>query len=142
LENNLEDEPDRFREKGLPLIGKEVAWLNQSTKKKGSRLVVVFVPFRDRVYPSDIVSTGEAQQISEAIVDVLKHTSSQEDIPFIDLTEYMRSRAQQSRVSLYYGLDGHPNPTGYRVIAEGVAEFLAKTGVIGVSSTKFEMPLS
>jgi lysophospholipase L1-like esterase len=117
---------ERFRKKGLALMAGEVVWLEQRVKASGARLAVVFVPCRETVYPSDAPWAEEVRWKSAAIVERLQDTTSKRNIPFVDLTFLIRERSSRVREPLYYNgrLDTHPDPLGYRIIAELVAQFL------------------
>jgi lysophospholipase L1-like esterase len=116
----------QFRQKGLALMAGEIKWLEQQVRASGARLAVVFVPCRESVYASNASWAEEVRWKSAAIVDRLQDIASKQCIPFVDLTPSFRERSGQASEPLYYNgrLDTHPNPLGYRVIAEEVAEFL------------------
>jgi lysophospholipase L1-like esterase len=117
---------EQFRKKGLALMAGEMVWLEQRVKASGARLAVVFVPCRETVYPSDAPWAEEVRWKSVAMVERLQDMTSKQNIPFVDLTSSIRERSSRVREPLYYNgrLDTHPDPLGYRIIAELVAQFL------------------
>ena len=125
----------QYHEKGLPMMAAEVSWLRKQVQSAGGRLVVVFVPFRESIYSSQAPWADDIRWKSEAIVETLRKECSQEAIPFKDLTSWMQAQALHLRQPLYYkGTELHPNPTGYRVIAEAIASFLIAEGMIPSAS--------
>jgi lysophospholipase L1-like esterase len=123
-----------FRQHGLALMAGEVMWLEQRVSGEGARLAVTFVPCRESVYPSQVPWAAAVAWKSPAMVERLQELSSRENIPFADLTPPVRERARRINEPLYYNgrLDTHPTPTGYRVIAELVAQFLFEKELIRV----------
>lgn len=112
---------------GLAVLKGELRWLHRAAQEAGAQLVVVFVPSRESIYASPRPWAGSVQAKSRDIVGALSETALQEGIPFADLTPYVRDRAGQLEPQLYYdGRDTHPNPLGYRVIAEGVADLVVR----------------
>jgi len=129
--------PDQlFRQQGLALMAGEVMWLEQHVRTSGARMAVTFVPCRESIYPSQAPWAEEVRWKSPAIVERLEQTTSKSNVPFVDLTPLVRQRARQTGKPLYYNgkLDTHPNPEGYRVIAELVAQFLLDNGLVGLRS--------
>jgi lysophospholipase L1-like esterase len=125
-------EPEQlFRRQGLALMAAEVMWLEQRVRSSGARMVIAFLPCRESIYPSKAPWAEEVQWKSPAIVERLEETSSKSNAPFVDLTPLVRQRARQTDKPLYYDgkLDTHPNPEGYRAIAELVAQFLLDKGL-------------
>lgn len=119
------EQENQLRE-GLALLAGEVRWLHARVRESGGRLAVVFTPNRDLVY-----GPGKNQRVAEAMVRQLQEVCGQEGIPFADLREEVRRRAQQMQETLYYsGGDVHPTPAGYRVYAEAVAAFLVGQRVV------------
>jgi lysophospholipase L1-like esterase len=126
--------PDQqFRQRGLALMTGEVMWLKQAVRASGARLVVTFVPCRESVYSSQAPWAEEVRWKTTAMVERLQDLTSRKNIPFVDLTSSVRVRAHQLDRPLYYSgrLDTHPNPNGYRVIAELVAQFLFEKELAG-----------
>jgi len=123
---------EQFRQQGLALMAGEVVWLDQRVKASGARLVVAFLPCRETIYPSLAPWAEEVRWKSARMVERLQELTSKENIPFTNLTLPVRERAHQLNQPLYYNgrLDTHPNPEGYRVIAELVAQFLFEKELI------------
>jgi len=103
----------------------EIAWLNQQTKNNGARLLVVFIPSRESVYPTDSPWKATVQHRSRLIRGALARVCEMHSIPYRDLTEDIREAAKSSSAALYYsGLDTHPTPIGYAVIASRISALL------------------
>lgn len=129
--NPSANEFEYFRREGPRFLAGEVSWLRDRVEESGARLAVVFVPARESVYPSDLAS-DEARQKSAAIIRVLAEVCARKEIPFADLTAEIRQRVELLRQPLFYdpSADLHPTPLGYRAMAEAVADFLTKDGVV------------
>ncbi len=103
----------------------EVAWLNRQVKDMGARLLVVFIPSRESVYAEESPFNAAVEHRSGLIRRTLARVCEAEEIPCRDLTDLIRSKAKVSTAPLYYsGLDTHPTPNGYAVIAAGVTELV------------------
>ena len=123
---NLEE---RYRSYGLPLMAGEVLWLKKRVQQSGAQFVVVFIPQREAVYPSAAPWAKEVRWKTGAIVELLQRVCSENQIPFKDLTPRLRELSRKAPQPLYYEeRDTHPAPTGYRAIAEEVAELLLARG--------------
>ncbi|MBI2835882.1 MAG: SGNH/GDSL hydrolase family protein [Acidobacteria bacterium] len=117
----------RFRWEGLPRLAAELAWLEQQVARSRARLIVVFVPSRESVYGT-ASARGEAIRWKSAdMVRTLREASRRIGVTFADLTGSITDAAARARPPLYYdGLDTHPNPRGYRTIAEQVASVVIR----------------
>jgi lysophospholipase L1-like esterase len=134
-------EAERFGSEGLPLMMGEVRWLAQRVRESGAELAVVFVPSRESVYPSAAPSVPDIRWRSDAIVHALTRMCAAEGIAFADLTGEVRKRAGDVREALYYaGLDTHPTPLGYGMIAGAVATFLLDRGLLRPTSAAAQDP--
>ena len=123
---NLEE---RYRSYGLPLMAGEVLWLKKKVQQSGAQLVVVFIPQREAVYPSAASWAKDVRWKTRAIAELLQRVCSENHIPFKDLTPRLRDLSRKAPQPLYYeDRDTHPAPTGYRAIAEEVADLLLARG--------------
>jgi lysophospholipase L1-like esterase len=121
------DSAARFRLEGLPLFEGEVAWLRDRVKANGSQLAVVFLPSAEAIEPG-WPQAVEVRQKSALITSALAQMSSRNQIPFADLTPAIQRRSLHER--LYFAKDPHPNPSGYRAIADAAATFLIQRGLV------------
>ncbi len=129
------DDKHKFIKEGIPLMSAEIEWLNARVKGEGAHLVVVLVPGRESVYESKDPREDLARWKSDTMANALNEVCSKNVIPFSNLTPVIREQAKQINRQLYYeGLDDHPNPRGYRIIAEAVADRLFQSGVLSANS--------
>lgn len=120
-------EVERFRQEGLPLLLAEVGWLRERVSEDGARLVVIFLPFRDSVYPTASWWADELRWKSREVSEAMRAVCAEEGLPFKDVTPDLVARASASGPPLYHeGADTHPTPEGYRAIAEAVVSFVAE----------------
>jgi lysophospholipase L1-like esterase len=127
------EETRRFREEGLPLLGAELRWLAERVARSGGRLAVVFLPFRDGVYPTQGWWAEELRWKSRAVAEALLMECRRQGLPFKDVTPDLAARARADGVPLYHeGTETHPTREGYRAIAESVAVFLADSALTPV----------
>lgn len=119
-------ETRRFREQGVPLLQAELRWLGERVAGAGARLAVVFLPFRESVYPTQGWWAEELRWKSRAVSDALREVCAERGQPFRDATADLVALASAGGPALYHeGSDTHPTPEGYRAIAESVAAWLA-----------------
>ena len=114
---------------GLTLMRGELSWLNARVQEGGAQLVTAFFPSRDTLYPEiatpDDPYFRRLSKASSPTIAVLEELSKREGVPFLDLTGAMKKAAKASSERLYYGEnDDHPNPVGYKIMADEVARFL------------------
>ena len=124
----------RFREEGLSLAVAEIRWLLGRVRESGSRLAIVFAPFRESVLPAEGWWADELRWKSQELSSAVEVAARAEDVPFLDATLALRARAGRSPESLFYeGADTHPTPLGYRALAEEVGRWLVDRGLVGAS---------
>lgn len=95
--------------------------LNSFARSHGSCLVLVYFPSYSQVYDPTT---------SMRIRDILKKKTEELSVPFLDLTSAFRESGSNEVLHLA-PLDYHLNPTGNRVMAEVIAEFLMNDILIG-----------
>jgi len=89
--------------------------MNNTCLEHNIKLVFVYFPAYPQIY--DINSSSRIQ-------NVLNDMCNKMEIPFFDLTTIFREKGKNTVLHLA-PIDFHPNPAGNRVIAEGVANYLA-----------------
>ena len=92
----------------------ELKKLNTFTESNNARLLLVYYPSYSQIYD---------ENTSMEIRDILQEASEELSIPFLDLTAVFR-QAGTSEVLHLAPLDFHLNPTGNRVMAQAISEFL------------------
>jgi lysophospholipase L1-like esterase len=116
----------------------EVRWLKQQVEQSGAGFAVVVLPCRENVYPSQSRFAPRIRKEYPLVVKALRDLSVAEGIPFTELSPVFIEKAKGEQPLYYDGkFETHPTPAGYRVIAEGLADFLVEQGVVprGRSST-------
>jgi lysophospholipase L1-like esterase len=122
--NDLLDQELRF-ETG------EVRWLKRQVEASGATLVIVVLPCRENIYPSQSKWAPRIRKEYPMVTDALWKLSLAEGIPFTELTSVFIEKAKGQHPLYYDGkFETHPTPAGYRVIAEAVAQFLVERGVV------------
>jgi lysophospholipase L1-like esterase len=129
-----DEEERRFREEGLPLLQAELRWLADRVAESGAALAVVFLPFRQGVYPDQGWWADELRWKSRAQSEALREVCAERGLPFKDVTEDLQAlgRAEPALPLYHAGIDTHPTPAGYRAIAESVAAWLAEARVLSM----------
>ena len=117
----------------------EVRWLKQRVEQSGAGFAVVVLPCRENIYPSKSRFAPRIRKEYPLVVKALHDLSVAEGIPFTELSPVFLERAKGEQ-PLYYDakFETHPTPAGYRVLADGVADFLIEQGVVprGRSTTR------
>jgi lysophospholipase L1-like esterase len=92
------------------VIEGEIEWLRNEARASEAMLVIVYLPDTDN-RPSE----GEHRRVRDVC---MRHA-----IPFIDTSAALQQHADDAPL-FYSGLDKHPTPAGYKVIAGEIAHFL------------------
>jgi lysophospholipase L1-like esterase len=130
---------DDVLDKELRFETGEVRWLKQRVEQSGAGFAVVVLPCRENVYPSQSRFAPRIRREYPLVVKALHDLSMAEGIPFTELSSIFIEKAKGEQPLYYDGkFETHPTPAGYRVIADAVAEFLVKRGVVprGRSTTR------
>jgi lysophospholipase L1-like esterase len=117
----------------------EVRWLKQRVEQSGASFAVVVLPCRENVYPSQSRFAPRIRKEYPLVVKALHDLSIAEGFPFTELSPVFIEKAKGEQPLYYDGkFETHPSPAGYRVIGDGVADFLVKQGVVprGRSTTQ------
>ena len=113
---------ERSFNRATAILEGEISWLNQRVKQSGARLTIFFLPSRESIYSGASNAMKTVRDRSMAIRGALDRVSAREAIPFRDLTLDLRSAASRAGPELFFsGLDTHPTPQGYAVIASSIA---------------------
>ena len=118
-------------DEGLRLETGEVMWLKERVEQSGASFVIVVLPCRENVYPSNSRWASRIRREYPLVVNALRGLSTAEGIPFIELSPVFRQKSE-GRQPLFYDskFETHPTPAGYRVIADAVAAFLVERRVV------------
>jgi lysophospholipase L1-like esterase len=109
----------------------EVQWLKQRVEQSGAAFAVVVLPCRENVYPSQSRFAPRIRREYPFVVNALRRMSVAEGFPFTELSSVFIEKAKGEPPLYYDGkFETHPTPAGYRVIADGVADFLVKQGLV------------
>ena len=119
----------------------EVRWLKQRVEQSGAAFAVVAFPCRENVYPSQSQFAPRIRKEYPIVVKALHDVSAAEAIPFTELSSVFMEKASGEQALYYDGkFETHPTPAGYRVIAEGVADFLVKQGLVPRGRSTIQSP--
>ena len=123
---DLANPPQQFQLDELKREAGEVLWLSQQVKQSGARMAVAVLPCRENVYndaPSKWIDQARGEY--PLVVSSLRDVSSNQGMPFTELSGTLRDIARNSPPLYYNGkYETHPTPAGYRAIAEVIAGFL------------------
>ncbi len=84
----------------------------------GAKTAVFLFPYESQVY-LDSFDTSPIERLREICATL--------ELPFVDLADEFRRSARQSDPTAELFLKGdryHPNPTGYRIVAEGIVRLV------------------
>jgi hypothetical protein len=116
-----------FRGEGLSLLRAELRAMIRLASREGSALAVVFVPFRQSVYPDQGWWADELRWKSRAIVEA---AAAEAGPRFLDVTPALARRGREGPPLYHQGHETHPTPEGYRAIAEEIAAWLEAAGTV------------
>lgn len=135
--------PHQFVGQQLRFETGEVTWLKERVEPSGASFVIVVLPCRENVYPSQSRWAPRIRREYPLVVDALRGLSVAEGNPFTELSSVFMVKAKGEQ-PLYYDskFETHPNPTGYRVIADAVAAFLVERSLVPGKAPQRDRPAS
>lgn len=101
-------------------VERELARIAGLVRDAGAKLVVLHIPQQG---PWDRARAYPAQRLAA-------WAEAQGDVGFVDALPALQAAAANSAAPLYFPLDGHCTPAGYRVIGETLAAALASRGEV------------
>jgi hypothetical protein len=130
------DDP-RIQE-GLRLTKQLLEDSAQDVEQYGAELIVLLIPTKELVYSELIQKYSSLGPSFEELVvmettarsDVISFLEAQQ-IRFVDSLPLLRAAAEQNRPIYPSGVDGHPWPQGYAILAEAVNAVLQATPAEG-----------
>ena len=93
------------------------------SQRQGSHFLVLLMPTKEEVYLPLL------DKPAPALIENFRPALETQHIPYIDLTPYFQARAREVG-PLFFEVDGHPNPSGYQLIADVVLEYLNEHGAV------------
>jgi len=121
-------------EKGWSLTDTTLQMLANEAKADGTRLVVVYLPYQERIHPRHwgvrkkmfaIVAPNEIMNFDRPR-ERLHSIAGRLGFEFIDLTPSLLTATQGTDKLLYYPRDGHLTPQGHRVVFETLKLWLSR----------------
>ena len=91
------------------------------SQRQGSHFLVLLMPTKEEVYLPLL------DKPAPALIENFRPALEAHDIPYMDLTPHFQARAREVG-PLFFEIDGHPNASGYRLIADAVLEYLNEHG--------------
>jgi hypothetical protein len=105
------------RPRGFTLTLQTIEGIHDLATEHGTRAVILFFPSKEEVYLPLV--EGQARDLAAPFLPELEARG----IAYLDLGPLFRQRAAAGQ-TLFWEVDGHPNPRGYALIAEAVIGFL------------------
>jgi len=114
----------------LNLTQDEIRWLARRISGRGAQLVVVYLPWC-APDPSAHGPCEQMQRDEAELATAAGAAARSVNAPFLDLRDFAANASGSYRASLYHvGGDKHPAAAGAKAFAEGIADFLASSGVL------------
>lgn len=118
---------EAFASEAKGLSAEDDAWIEQvqylesirdQASAIGAKTAVFLFPYESQVY---------LDSFDTSPIERLRETCASLELPFVDLAEEFRRSARQADPAVELFLKGdryHPNPTGYRIVAEGIVRLI------------------
>ena len=97
----------------------------QTVSREGKKFILLIHPSKEEIY---LVKEKGGSFDFNRLRNYFKK-KLHPDIPFLDLTQGLRKKAENSDKAFYYRLDGHYTPIGYEAVANLVVDFLKMKGL-------------
>lgn len=105
--------------------------LRDDVTRSGARLLLVWIPTKERVYLPVLAPDRKARYVSnrsgeiDGLERAISDFASRNEIPFLDLTADLERRAKRGE-RLYFRLDGHMTDHGNRVAGQLAGDFVRR----------------
>ena len=133
LDHDICDEQVQARmlSDGWPLTRQALLETLDQTEQAGATLVVIIVPSKEQVYADQYRQAADfpAAYDMDRLVEPLRQFCAETGLHCLDLTEPLRAEARQNR-QLYFPVDIHWNAVGQAFVAEVVADYLRREGLM------------
>jgi lysophospholipase L1-like esterase len=108
--------------------------LANEARDVGAKVVIVNIPYLAQIYDATwAASFGTRPDVYDRWIagQRLSEMSTRIGALYIDTTDAFVTASRQRHRWLHWPLDAHPMPEGHKLIADVVAEFLLKNGLLG-----------
>lgn len=114
---------------GGKIVKNALIKMKELTDAGNATLVVIMMPSKEQVH-SELVGDQVDLSIFNLTYqyDVVKNYCNELDIRCFDL--YPKVKEEGVKQQLYYKIDSHMNPAGYRIVADEILVFLKREGLV------------
>lgn len=114
-------------DEGLRIMENRLTAIQQTTLQAGVKLIILLIPTKEMVYVPFINTNQIHAQLAEdetyrrnQIITFLENN----EIAYVDALPALQDAVQRNQTIYPRSFDGHPEPQGYFVIGQAVAEFI------------------